>query len=318
MPEPEVNEVNEKAAGGTELLMERLYNDVDSKLLDNFQIIPSRVRDITPNKKNILYLHDLPDDPESKHLANEGWRKFDKLVYVSEWQKDMYQISFNIPPSHGIVIKNSIIPIENHEKPDTNKQINLIYHTTPHRGLEILVPVFIKMTEQFTNIHLDVYSSFNAYGWPNRDRPYEHIFEQCRNHDKITYHGFKPNDVIREALKKAHIFAYPNIWPETSCLSLIEAMSAGLICIHPNFAALPETASNLTFQYNHHEDPSDHANIFMNKLYGMLSIMQMEDETSYNHIQTRVDYAKNYVDSFCNWQSRKHQWIQLLENMLDG
>ena len=41
----------------------------------------------------------------------------------------------------------------------------------------------------------------------------------------MTYHGFKPNDVVRKALSEAHIFAYPSIWVETSCISAIEAMS---------------------------------------------------------------------------------------------
>ena len=87
-------------------------------------------------------------------------------------------------------------------------------------------------------IHFDVYSSFEAYGWKERDKPYEEVFKTIREHDGMTYHGFKPNDVVRKALSEAHIFAYPSIWVETSCISAIEAMSAGVQIVCPNLGAL--------------------------------------------------------------------------------
>ena len=95
----------------------------------------------------------------------------------------------------------------------------------------------------YDNVHLDVFSSFNAYGWAERDEPYQELFDKIEAHPQMTYHGFKPNNIVRNALQKAHIFAYPSIWMETSCIALMEAMSAGLMCVHPNLAALPETAA---------------------------------------------------------------------------
>jgi UDP-glucose:(glucosyl)LPS alpha-1,2-glucosyltransferase len=40
-----------------------------------------------------------------------------------------------------------------------------------------------------------------------------------------------------------HIFAYPNIWEETSCMSAIEALGSGLHGIVTNYGALYETCS---------------------------------------------------------------------------
>ena len=47
----------------------------------------------------------------------------------------------------------------------------------------------------------------------------------------FVYHGFKSNDKVREALQNAHILAYPSIWEECNSRSLIESMSAGLLCV---------------------------------------------------------------------------------------
>ena len=117
-------------------LMDRLPKD----LTDKFNIICSRVRHVDQNKKNILWLHDTWDDPESQHLKDaKSLARFEKLVFVSNYQQSTYNIGLGVPFAKGIVLQNAIIPIEKHEKP--KGKINLIYHTTPHRGLELLVPV---------------------------------------------------------------------------------------------------------------------------------------------------------------------------------
>ena len=309
----EKNEVDSNAMGGTELMKFGLHERLDPTLLDDFQIIPSRVRELKDDKLKVLWLHDLPWDPESQHLHDEGWKKFDKLVYVSDWQKELYQNMFQIPPSKGVVLKNAIVPLEEHVKPDPSEEIRIIYHTTPHRGLELLVPVFESLCTVYDNIHLDVFSSFNAYGWGDRDKPYEPLFERCRNNPKITYHGFQPNDVVREHLKSAHIFAYPSIWLETSCIAMMEAMSAGCLCVHPNLGALPETTGQWTYMYNFHEDAQQHANAFGSNLTECIEIFKNEERREL--IKNRLTMQKQYADSFYDWNVRAIQWNHFLGAM---
>ena len=161
-------------------------------------------------------------------------------------------MALGVPYSESVVIKNAIDPIEHHEKP--KDKINLIYHTTPHRGLDILYAVYEQLAKNRDDIHLDVYSSFNVYGWPQRDVEFKPLFDKLEAHPNITYHGAVPNSEVREALKKAHIFAYPCTWVETSCISAIEAMSAGCAVVCPNLGALPETTSNFGIMYPFDED----------------------------------------------------------------
>lgn len=299
------------AKGGTELMKYGLGERLDQDLLKEFQIFVSRVEEeMDETKIRIYWLQDLPGDPASDHLKNGGWNKFHKLVFSSNWQMQAYINHYGIPWSKCVVLHNAIEPIPEHEKPNDGT-IRLAYWSTPHRGLNILVPVFSKLCEKYDNIELDVYSSFKLYGWEQRDEQYEELFEQCRQHPKINYHGAIPNADLKKNLEKTHILAYPSIWTETSCITLMEAMSAGLLCVHSNLGALHETAANWTQMYQYHEDLNHHAGLFYSVLDG--AIANYWDEG----IQSRIASQRSYANVFYNWGVRKFQWQALMESLLD-
>lgn len=313
---PLSNEVDKNAMGGTELMKNALYERIPSEVLDNFQIIPSRVRDLEDDKIKVLWLHDLPNDPESQHLKDGGWEKFDKLVFVSYWQQQQYANYLGVPFEAGVVLRNAIVPFTNEEldKGNPEEELRIIYHTTPHRGLELLVPIFDQLSKKYPNIHLDVFSSFNAYGWAERDEPYKELFQKCEDHPQITYHGFQPNSVVREYLARAHIFAYPSIWPETSCIAMMEAMSAQCLCVHSSLAALPETTANWTYMYSFQETPQRHANAFGSSLDQAISLMMNEQHRA--NIGQRLAMQKNYADAYYGWDIRQQEWGGLLNGLL--
>lgn len=304
----ESNELNANANGGTEMMQRRLARTIDPQLLDQFQIIASRVRAVDDNKHKIFWAHDLFADPEVQFLKDGGWKEFDKIVYVSHWQKSTYELALGVPPSAGMVLQNAIEPIEDHEKP--KDRINLIYHTTPHRGLEVLYPVYEEFSKHYGDkVHLDVYSSFEAYGWPQRDEPYLDLFEKLKEHPHITYHGYQPNEVVREALKKAHIFVYPSIWQETSCIAAIEALAAGCLMVSNTLAALPETTANWAWLYAYDENVERNANM----CYGMMK--SAVDNFWQEQVQQNLYNQKAYYELFYNWDFRSKQWEGLLNGI---
>jgi len=306
----ERNEVNKNARGGTELMMEGLEKRLPSDLLNEFQIIPSRLRQIDPERKSIIWLHDLAEDPEVRHLAEaESRSQFEKLVFVSHWQFATYNKVLGVPYGNSIVLRNAIEPFTSYKK-NKDGPIRLIYHTTPHRGLDILLAVYTKLSEKYKDqLHLDVYSSFKIYGQDARDQQYQSLFDICQNHDHITYHGSVSNKEIRSALEEAHIFAYPSTWQETSCISAIEAMSAGCIVVCPSLGALPETTSNFALLYPFDEDKSQHAHTFYHVLD--TAIEQYWDED----MATKLLLQKVTIDTFYNWDLRAAEWQGFLESL---
>jgi glycosyltransferase involved in cell wall biosynthesis len=224
-------------------------------------------------------------------------------------------MGLGVPYDNCHVMRNAIDPVPANliKKPDTKEQIRLIYHTTPHRGLELLVPVFEFLCKEHDNLHLDVFSSFEIYGWKHRDKQYEQVFETCQKHPNITYHGFQPHDKVVEALGKAHIFAFPSIWVETSCIAAIEAMSAKCLTVTNNLGALPETCANFASMYQFTEDGQKHVNRFASILNNTINVMKKNDGW-----QNQLDVQKNYFDNFYSWNFRAKEWDLLLKGLSDG
>jgi UDP-glucose:(glucosyl)LPS alpha-1,2-glucosyltransferase len=310
------NETNQNSKGGTELLQDRLYDgSVPRELLEQFQIIFSRVRDLDESKFRILYCHDLPGDPESEVLRDGGWNNFHKLVFVSNWQLQAYINYYGIPWSHCEVIENSIVPIDETSRmfdavDGKGSTINLCYTSTPHRGLDVLYAAFNALSKKHDNIVLDVFSSFKLYGWGERDEQFRELFDAIDNHPKINNYGTQSNEYIRNHLANVgDILAYPSTWQETSCLCLIEAMSAGLMCVHSNYGALPDTASGFTHMYQYDEDKNYHATKLYHILDGAIANLMTDDTMA------RRRFAKMYADNRFNWNFKSYHWTGLLSSI---
>ncbi len=209
----------------------------------------------------------------------------------------------------SVILESGIEPAPEVEKP--KDKIRLVYTSTPQRGLEILVPVFERLAETQPDIHLDVFSSFKIYGWDEADKQFEPLYDKIRNHPQMTYHGFVSNEKLKEHLNSAHIFAYPSIWVETSCRAMLEAMSARLVCVHPNLGALPETSGGLNVMYHGNmEDKTIHASLFAGNLNAAIQLVREDNEKS------MLAFNKVYVDSRFNIEFINNKWNAVLRDLL--
>ena len=271
----EENEISLKSHGGTEITKRSIDKLVPKELSDNFQVIASRVREIQEEKIRIYWQHDLAEDPEVNHLKMVDSRnRFHKLVFSSNWQLNDFITKLGIPQDEKIQV--------------------------------IETPV-----DPFPNIHLDVFSSFKIYGWDEMDSKFNQLYDQVRDHPNMTYHGFASQEVLREHMLNAHILAYPCVWKETSCRVLIESMSAGLLCVHPNLAALSDTSGGLTSMYQYCDDINKHAGIFYQYLDHAIKNVNSDE------IQNYLKFTKVYADSRFGLIKVSKQWELLMGELLN-
>lgn len=315
----DIDAVSKKAMGGTELMQKWLFEELEKRepgLKDKFQWIMTRVRKLDPDKQRILWIHDLASDPEVQHLKNKDtWDQFERIVFVSHWQQYQFKTHLGFPYEKGVVIQNAIHPIPEYEKPKENGKINVCYFSTPHRGLELLLNAWEFMRKDLKdglNAELNIYSSFKLYDRPHLDEQFRHIYKRAEDMDGVHYHGTVSNDEIREALKTQHIMAYPSIYEETSCITLMEAANAGCLCVVPNLGALPETGANFPWMYGFEEDPEKHSQVHGHILGRAIEHFWDQD------VQNLLKIQRSYFDMFYNWDLRSGQWQQFLHAIEDS
>ena len=178
------------------------------------------------NKINILWMQHFVNQKEAQNLASKDYiNELDYIVFNSNWNFEKFQYQFKIPEEKSLVIRNAIEKIEYKEK--SKEKINLIYHTTPWRGLIHLLKVFKNLNLE--NVELNVCSSTIIYGKKFDDilgKKFEKTFEECKSTSNLgalyetcapfgTLVSFDRNfDNFEKKFEKVLLYSIKNFWSE--------------------------------------------------------------------------------------------------------
>ena len=264
---------------------------------------------IEKDKINILWMHHFVNQKEAQNLGLKDFvKKLDHIVFNSNWNCEKHIDQFKIPKNKSVVIKNAIEKIDFEEKP--KDKINLVYHTTPWRGLTLLLRVFKKLN--LKNVELNVCSSTIIYGKKFDavlGKEFENIFNECKNTKNINYFGFVDNKKIIHMLKKMHIFSHPSIWPETSCIAAIESMASGCQVVTTTLGALPETCSSfgtfVDFDRNLDSLEKKYSEVLLNSIMNFWS-----DEN-----QNKLKLQRETINATYSWDVRSIEWKNFFNEM---
>jgi glycosyltransferase involved in cell wall biosynthesis len=291
--------------GGSDLMLEGIKKHVD---LTGVNIIQSVCDEslIDPDKKNILWQHLPADQPFVQGISNKYFqRQLDATVYVSHWQHEKYRWLHQVPLDNAYVIKNAIEPIEFIPRSKGNKT-KIIYASAPYRGLDVMLDAFELLDRD--DVELDVYSSTVIYGSDyvaHEGDKYDHLFNRARSMKNVNYIGYVPHDELIAALQKANILAYPCIFEETSCLTVIEAAAAGCQIVTTNIGALPETGSEFALLVPIQADYKGIVSSFADHLgFAIDSNLKFDGQTQ-----------SAFYNSHYSWDNRSKAWSNLLSTV---
>jgi len=266
---------------------------------------------IEKDRINILWMQHFVNQKEAINLGSKEYvNKLDHIVFNSNWNFEKFLYQFKVPESKSLVIKNAIEKIEFKEKP--KDKINLIYHTTPWRGLVNLVRIFKNLNLE--NVELYVCSSTKIYGKKFDEvvnKNYEKIFEECKSTKNINYMGFVENNKIIELLKKMHIYSFPSIWPETSCISAIESMAAGCEIVTTNLGALYETCAPFGTFVGFDSNLDN-----LEKKYKKSLLNSIKNYWS-NENQKKLKLQHETINLTYSWESRSVEWKNFFNTARD-
>lgn len=290
--------------GGSDIMLDGLKKHVD---LDGINIIQSVCDEkmIDPDKLNILWQHLPADQPFVQGIRDKYFqRQLDATVMVSHWQHEKYRWMHQIPLDNVVVIKNAIEPIE--FLPRSNDKIKIIFAAPPYRGLDVMLAAFEVLNRD--DVELDVYSSTVIYGEDyvkHEGDKYEPLFQRAREMKNVNYIGYVSHDEMIKAMQSADILAYPCIFEETSCLTVIEAAAAGCQVITTNIGALPETGSEFVTLV---PIRADYPNIVMSFAEGLTEVV--DKAKGFNGA-----YQSEFYNTMYGWERRAKEWNALINKL---
>ena len=296
--------------GGSENQLRLLLKHLpDDNFKDINLILNSTSHDLLEKKRvNVLWMQHFVNQKEAQNLGSKDYvDKLDFIVFNSNWNFEKFFYQFKVPENKSLVIKNAIEKIEFEEKP--KDKINLIYHTTPWRGLVHLLKVFKSLNLE--NVELNVCSSTKIYGKKFDNiyaKKYEDVFNECKNTKNVNYLGYLENHKIIQLLKKMHIYAFPSVWPETSCISAIESMALGCEVVTTNLGALYETCAPfgtlVSFDRNFDN---------LEKKYGKALLNSIKNYWSEKN-QKKLKLQYETINATYSWDVRSVEWKNFLED----
>ncbi|BAQ61051.1 putative glycosyl-transferase [Geminocystis sp. NIES-3708] len=264
----------------------------------------------------ILWLQHAQDQPAVECLLNaELVNIYDQIVLISQWQKDQYLKTFPISPEKVTILNNAISPnfaqLFRENEQILSHKINppvLAYTSTPFRGLDLLLEFFPYIKKLIPEITLKVFSSMQVYQI-NDESKYAGLYEKCQNMEGVEYIGSISQKKLAEELKSVSILSYPNTFPETSCIAVMEAMASGCYIITSDLGALGETSANFgSLLAVDDNDWNRYGEVFILKTVEILQQYLNEDYELENHLRKQVDFVNyNY-----GWKVRTQEWINFL------
>jgi glycosyltransferase involved in cell wall biosynthesis/2-polyprenyl-3-methyl-5-hydroxy-6-metoxy-1,4-benzoquinol methylase len=194
------------------------------------------------NAKVVLYwCHDLA----LKRFAGQVrgiMYQIDKLLVMSNFQKEQYKKVYDLPDEMFSVIRNGIdLDLFNLPERKRNKG-EMVYCARPERGLENLVGpdgIMERLFKSGSPVTLSVAHYDNT---TKEMAPYYNfLWDRCKLLPNVNLIGSLTKRQLYDLYSRAWLYVYPTEFEEISCISAMEAMACGLPFLTTPVAALTET-----------------------------------------------------------------------------
>jgi len=268
------------------------------------------------NKKyKILWGQHAYDQP---FYVNFDHNKITHIVSPSHWAKEKLIQYHNVPKDKITVIPTGVSDIFTYSE---NKTKTFIHTSIPYKGLELL-PILIQIIHQkHPDAKFKIFSSMSLYG-PSND-PYIELYEELKALPNVEYSAAVDQEELVSAYQESSFFIHPNIWEETFCVSMAEAMKCGCYPIITDIGAIPEVAGENFASVvpiegkrtpKGYQVTPDFINRFAEVCCTALDYFD-GDRSYYNQISKSLS---NHISQKCDWKKVAKQWEKLVKQITSG
>lgn len=299
-------------------------NQTTSQMLDIFKelefekVIISRylyffnLIDRVKYDKCYIWAHDIclfGDIKEStvqpaQELLYKYYENIDGVICLTNWHANLFMNMYPILKNKILCINNSLGASQQGDsvlpffdlKTKKTTPLKFVYTSRPERGLEQLILVWPQILKQFSNATLHI-SSYCAFPNPNNEFEIQ-LHNNIKQLDNIVLHGSLNKTELYNMISDADYWLYPTCFSETSCITSMEMMLHGVVCLYYPRAGLINTMNNQGFMINSGQE------------LDIINYLESNQQIK----QQSIQQAHQYVVDNCLWNSRIYEWFNLLES----
>ena len=231
----------------------------------------------------------------------EKWSdRIDGCVCQTRWHADEYARRYPTLQSKIHVINNGIDPAMFPSLNSFNKVANrFIYTSRTERGLSRILDLWPDIIAAMPDATL-VISKYVAFPCNDDERRIQAriagLNQMQGGQGRIRHLGqLNPAQLYAE-MGAAEYWLYPTDWPETSCITAMEMLMSGVICLYYPVAGLTETMGGCGIQVA----PGGEVDALIN--------IVKHGEPEKEGLRQR---GRAYAES-CSWASRAQQWVRAI------
>ncbi len=281
--------------------------------------IGAKLRKLGVSTRLILWSQQATDQKDMQELRQPEERAaWSAYFLVSDWQARSYASDFGVPHERIAVLRNAAAPVfqslARRAEPffRTGRPPVLVYTSTPFRGLLLALVSFPLIRAAIPGCRLRVFSSMGVYQvTPEQEPIYQVLYALARDLPGVEYGASVSQTALAAALAEADMLAYPNVFPETSCIAVMEAMAAGCVICTTNLGALPETTAGFGFLM---DLPTDL--IMMAQTFASLLVSAYREACAQpDRFDELIARQREHVRERYNWARRAREWSAVLPHV---
>lgn len=228
------------------------------------------------------------------NIINKWSKKINGVICQTEWHKNQLLSVHNSLNNIKLYIINNGIDINlinNATKHITNKVKNrFIYSSCSERGLERLVQLWPEILKSLPDAELFI-ASYNKF--PSSELDYL-IKNQIDKYQSVTHVGKLTKTELYELMATTEYWLYPTCFDETSCITAMELLANGVICLYYPRAGLVNTVG----EYGIKISPGSEID----------TLLSLTDDQKEQYNKNGTKYAKE----ICSWENRIKQWNEII------
>jgi glycosyltransferase involved in cell wall biosynthesis len=141
---------------------------------------------------------------------------------------------------------------------------------------------------------------------------YGALYQRCRETPGVEYVGGLDQPSLAREMQSVAVWAYPNIFPETSCIAALEAMASGCRIVTTALGALPETTAGFARLIPFGSNGSCDMPRFVSETVAALREMQSGDPAVEASLRQQVEHIRENA----TWAVRAGLWVDWLGDLV--